>query len=141
MNEQEMREAKVPWFKTEQELIAYIDELVSMQHNYGTCVYAASMASTATFRYISGKLGMTGFQAGCADLDIIRRTRGLERFILIDIENALYPQYDLHNQLTQSLEKAKPWLKEKAIENLEGLRNDVPAASSVVEHWRKLAYE
>jgi len=93
-SEQEMRNADVPWFDTKEELVEYITALESMSHDYGTAVYAVSMATVAMFNYMARKLGITGFQAGCADLDVIRRTRHLEDgFRLIDYNRLLYPQY------------------------------------------------
>ena len=88
--EQAMRETKAPWPKTPEELAAYVQSLVDGPHTYGTCCYAASLASTATFNYVCSVLGMTGFQASCADLDMVRRTRSIEGpFMLIKAEDAL----------------------------------------------------
>jgi len=94
MTEEEMREAKVPWFDSIEELTTYIKSLVNRSHTYGTCVYAMSMAAVAAYHYVASKLGTTGFQASCADLDILRRTRGMKYgFRTIDYEKLLYPQY------------------------------------------------
>lgn len=135
--EAEMRDADVPWPKTEAQLAEYIDSLAKRQHDYGTCVYAASMAATAAFHYICGTLGMTGFQAGCADLDILRRTRLIKGpFMLIKGEDALYPQYDLIGRLEESLDEWKPWLKEEAEKRL---RETSMAHPDVLAHWNKLA--
>ena len=92
--EQELRDAKVPWPKTKEELMEYVDSLVERGHEYGTCPYAMSMAAVATFYYVSHKLGATGAQAGWADLDFLKRTRGYDcGFRIIDYSNLLYPQY------------------------------------------------
>lgn len=94
MTEKQMYEAEVPWFSTIGELIDYIAELVEQEHDYGTCIYAMSMAAVAAFYYVSKRLGVTGLQASCADMDILRRTRGLKHgFRIIDYGNLLYPQY------------------------------------------------
>lgn len=94
MTEAKMREADVPWPKSEEELMAYVRGLVDRHHDYGTCVYAMSMAAVATFRYVASALEVTGFQASCADMDILRRTRGLKHgFRLVDYGNLLYPRY------------------------------------------------
>ena len=135
--EAEMREAKVPWPKTKEQLVEYIESLVNRQHDYGTCVYAMSMAAEAAFNYVSGKEGCTGFQASCADLDIIRRTRNIKGpFMLIKGEDALYPQYDLQERLAESMEKWKPWLKEQAVKRLADTGHAHP---NVIAHWKKLA--
>mgnify|MGYP001585299392 CR=1 FL=1 len=92
--EQEMREAEVPPIKVAEELSNYINSLVDREHDYGTCVYAMSMAAVAAFRYVASRLGATGFQASCADLDILERTRSMKMgFRIINYENLLYPQY------------------------------------------------
>lgn len=94
MSEEAMRDATVPTPKTRRELDAYIHGLVDRQHDYGTCVYAMSMAAVAAYNYVAHQLGVTGFQASCADLDILKRTRGMKYgFRLVDYENLLYPQY------------------------------------------------
>lgn len=136
--EAELRDAKVPWPLTSEQLTEYIQSLVNRPHEYGTCVYAMSMAAEAAFNYVSGVLGVTGFQASMADLDFLRRTRGLKGpFLFMKAEDALYPQYDLPGRLEESMEKWKPWLKEEAGKLLASTGGT--AASSVVDHWRKLA--
>lgn len=135
--EKEMRDAVVPWPKTEKQLAEYIESLVDRQHDYVTCVYAMSMAAVAAFQYMCGKMGSTGFQAGCADLDILRRIRGIKGpFMLINGEDALYPQYNLPGRLDEALEKWKPWLKEQAEKKLQ---ESPDAHPNVVEHWKELA--
>jgi hypothetical protein len=51
--ESDMRKAKVPWPQSEEELTEYINSLVYRNHDYGTCVYAMSMAAVAAFQYVS----------------------------------------------------------------------------------------
>lgn len=143
MNEEEMRDAKVPTFQLPHEVMQYMEELVTQDHDYGTCVYAMSMSAVAAFNHVASRLGVTGFQASCADLDIIRRTRRIERFVIIDLENALYPQYDLHKRLDEALEDAKPWLAEKAREALkeEEKYPDSYMHPDVRRHMEELANE
>jgi hypothetical protein len=93
MSEKDMREADVPWPKTLKELTKYVDQLVDRPHDYGTCCYAMSMAAVAAFQYVAHKLGTTGFQTSCADIDILRRTRGFDWGKIINYRNLLYPQY------------------------------------------------
>jgi hypothetical protein len=136
--EAEMREAKVPTPLTKEQLTEYIESLVNRSHDYGTCVYAMSMAATAAFNYMAHQIGSSGFQASCADLDIVRRTRGINGpFMLVDGENALYPQYDLHARLSEAMEEWKPWLKEQAEKRLAETPENINSA--VTEHWKKLA--
>ncbi len=90
--EAQLREADVPWPKTRDELMAYVNSLVERDHDYGTCVYAMSMAATAAFYYVSSRLGVTGFQASCADMDILRRTRGYKMGFRLGTKELLHPQ-------------------------------------------------
>lgn len=136
-DEKAMRESSVPWPKTPEQLSQYIASLVSKEHDYGTCVYAMSMAAVAALNYVAGHLGVTGFQASCADMDIIRRTRHIDGpFMLINGADALYPQYDLPGRLAEAMDKWKPWLKEQAQKNLD---SNTSAHPNVIDHWKKLA--
>lgn len=139
MTEKEMRESKVPTPSNPNDLREYIDGLVKQDHDYGTCVYAMSMAAVAAFNFVASKLGVTGFQASCADMDILRRTRSMEGpFILLKGEDALFPQYDLPGRLTEAMDKWKPWLKEQADKKLAGV-SEFSVHPDVEAHWRKLA--
>lgn len=137
MTEQEMRETEVPRFDSLEEVAQYIKCLVDRKHDYDTCVYAMSMAAVAAFNYVARQLGVTGFQASCADMDILSRTRRIKVFSIINGEDALYPQYDLHAKLDKFLEDIKPWLKEQAIEKLAKEKDF--AHNAVIAHWEKLA--
>lgn len=137
--EAELRDATVPTPQTQEELDAYIRSLVDRPHDYGTCVYAMSMAAVATYNYVAHKLGVTGFQAGAADMDILRRTRHLERGRILDYNNLLYPQYcdEEHFPSWQVLiQKNKDWLREEAKKRLA--ENGI-ASDGVTRHWKTLA--
>lgn len=136
--ETEMRETKAPWPNTPKQLSEYINSLVDRQHDYGTAAYAMSLAASAAFNYVAHRLGTTGFQSGCADLDFIRRNRHIKGpFMLIKGEDALYPQYDLQERLNESLHEWKPWLKEQAAKNLK--ESGEYCHVDVKRHWEKLA--
>jgi hypothetical protein len=138
MTEQELRETKVPWLKNVKELNTYISGLTNREHDYGTCVYAMSMAALATFYYVSSKLGVTGFQASCADLDFLSRSRGYKHGCAItDYNNLLYPQYEgripgfwtlIEENIIYFRKEAKKLLLEHPEANF-----------NVKKHWRKLA--
>lgn len=139
MNEQEMRNAEVLTPKSLQELANYIETLQGHEHDYGTCVYAMSMAATAAFNYMASALGVTGFQASCADLDIIRRTRHMEGpFILLKAEDMVYPQYDLHKKLDEFMIESAPWVKEQASIKLRDTNKEF-THPDVIAHWESLA--
>jgi hypothetical protein len=135
--EAEMREEEVPMFNELEELDEYIKSLVDRRHDYGTCVYAMSLAAVASFNFVAHKLGVTGFQASCADLDIIRRTRRIKGpFILLKGEEMLYPQYNLEEKLREAMDGWKDWLSEQAEQKLsEDLGYVHP---DVIEHWKAL---
>lgn len=136
--EAEMRAEKEPWPETLEELNEYISSLIERTHDYGTCVYAMSLAATATFHHVAKKLGVTGFQASCADLDILRRTRSLDGpFILLKAEDMLYPQYNLPERLHEAMESWKEWAAEECAKKLEKSGDD--AHPDVKAHWERLA--
>jgi hypothetical protein len=138
-DEKTLRESQAPWPKSLDELMAYIKGMVEGPHNYGTCVYAMSLSAVAAFNYVWHELGTTGFQASCADLDILRRTRSLDGpFVLLKAEDALYPQYDLRAKLEECREKWGPWLKEQATKKLAEAG---PVHPDVAAHWVRLAAE
>lgn len=142
--EASMRAETAPTPKTAKELAAYIDSLTAGEHDYGTCVYAMSLAATAAYSYVASKLGVSGMQAECADLDIIRRTRDIAGpFMLIAADDCLYPQYDSPVvKAAEARAKWAPWLKQEAARLLaEKHSPHVPYGISpqVVAHWKKLA--
>ena len=137
----EMRSAKAPTPADTAELASYVDSLIGGEHTYNTCVPAMSLAAVAAYNLVASKLGVSGFQASCADLDILRQTRGLESGIVLNFENALYPQYNLPEQLADSLADSREWLAEKATALLatKDENAEYPAHPDVIAHWRKLA--
>lgn len=122
-NEHEMREASVPTPQTLEDLTTYINGLVNRPHDYGTCVYAVSMAATAAMQYVYDKLGMTGFQTSCADLDIVRRNRHIQGpFAIIKAEDSLFPQYD--KRIKEIQDGWHDWLIEEAKKKIQEHEND-----------------
>ena len=137
MTEKEMREAKVPNIESIKELTKYVDDLVEQNHDYGTCVYAMSMSAVAAFNYVAHKLGVTGSQASCADLDILRRTRRLERFQVFNLGDLLYPQYrDEVKSYDELISDNSEWLSKQAAEKLT---ESPDAHPNVIEHWKRLS--
>ncbi|AMO55571.1 hypothetical protein GZ77_09535 [Endozoicomonas montiporae] len=137
--EQEMQKEKAPTLETMDELTTYINSLTEREHDYGTCVYAMSLAATAAFNHVASKLGITGFQASCADMDIIRRTRHIESpFALITAEKALYPQYDIKSDVDGYLNDWQDWLKKAARDKLKESEKE-SVHTDVWAHWERLA--
>ena len=138
MTEAELRGYKCPTFNSLDELTKFINDLTERKHDYGTCCYAMSLAATASFEYVASKLGVTGFQAGFAGLDIIKRVRNMDGpFMILDAEKTLYPQYDLREQANEwlSSDRLKEWQKEEAMKKLKAK----DACGDVEDHWKKLA--
>jgi len=141
MNELEMSDSEARSPKNIEELTEYIDSLVNQPQSYGTCVYAMSLASVATFNYVADRLGVTGFQASCADLDFIKRVRGLKHgFRIVDYGKLLYPQYyddddsfpTAHQLLMKNLEQ----LQDEALDLIEeDDKSDLKAHLGVRKHW------
>ncbi len=141
--EEQMRDFKVPTFATIEELSDYINGLANRQHDYGTCVYAMSLSATAAFNFIAGKLGVTGFQASCAEMDILSRTRGWKWGKILDYEQLLYPQYcnnEYFPPYTRLIEENKEELAKRAQELID--KNEgagLPISERVMVHWKMLA--
>jgi hypothetical protein len=92
--EEQLRDYKMPFVRTQEDLDKVIATLAVRDHDYGTCAQAMSIAALATFTYLATKLGATSFQAGWAEMDFLRRARRYKfGFRVIDFENLLYPQY------------------------------------------------
>lgn len=138
--EAEMRDEKAPTPADTKELSQYIDGLIDRRHDYGTCVYAMSMAAMAAFNLVAHKLGVTGFQASCADMDILRRTRSIDGpFMLIDLRNHMYPQYDLAGCVRKSIEDNADWFATEAAKKLAEDFGEYLPHPDVLAHWKRLA--
>lgn len=136
--EQEMRDGNVPTFDTLEELNTYITTLETRSHDYATAAYTMSMAATATFNYMAFKLGVTGFQASCADLDVLRRTRNLTcPFKIIKADDMLYPQYDIPADVNKTIEKWEQWAAEAAEKLIAATTYNTHPR--VMKHWQMLA--
>ena len=120
--EEEMHEMKAPWPETPEELVAFITTITDRPHDYGTCVSAMSLAAEAAFNYVASVLAVTGFQASCADLDFLRRTRRIKGpFALIEGEDMMYPQYDIFNKTIQTINNWRPWAAKEAQKRIDEL--------------------
>jgi hypothetical protein len=135
--EHQMREMKCPHINTLKELQDYIEFLVEREHDYGTCVYAMSLASEAAYNYVASNLGVTGFQASCADLDLIRRTRRIKGpFIILKVEDELYPQYNSTERYREFVIDSKDYLIKTSRENLASKDYAHP---NVIARWKYYA--
>lgn len=138
--EKELCEWKCPTPDTLDELRELVAGLLALQHDYRTCVYAMSLAANAAFNHVARKLGVTGFQASCADMDFMRRTRGWKGpAMILDGNDALYPQYDIHGKVREWTERPafRRWLADEARKELASKHEH--AHPDVVAHWERLA--
>lgn len=136
--EKQMSEMKAPKIKSPEELVEYICGLTDRPHDYGTCVYAMSLAAVATLNLVAHKLGVTGFQVSCADLDILRQTRDFNWGCVVNYRNLLYPQYcdtDHFPTCGALFEEHKEKLAKMAGELLVNKQNAHP---NVIAHWEML---
>jgi hypothetical protein len=134
--ESDMAESKAPRCSTAEELKAYIDSLVNGTHSYGTCVYAMSLAAEAAFNFVASQLEVTGAQAGCASLDVLKRLKGIDGpFMIVRGADFLYPQRNPFNQLTEAMDEWRPWLREQAKKNLAEGGQAHPVVQACWEGW------
>jgi len=135
MNEKDLRTFSVPTPKDENELLEIIRSLLDREHTYQSSIYAVSIAAVATFNYMVSKLGISGFQASCADLDFLRRVRDLnDGFLILNFEYLLYPQFcnEEHFPSWRTLiQRNLKHLKKRA----RDLLNNEDAHPSVRRHW------
>jgi hypothetical protein len=127
---------EVLWPETKEMLDDVIKVMTERNHDYGTCVYAMSIAALSTHYYMGQQLGVTGFQASAADLDFVKRSRGLKTGLrLIDYEQYLYPQY---NTLQEVAEQRREFLRSADAKKyvVEKLAANPEAHPDVLAHWK-----
>lgn len=142
------------------QLADLIESLTVFDHDGGDGGYEASAdamwrAAVAAFNYAARRVGATGFQASWAALKFYAEAMNVEGpFTVVQVHDALYPQYDLVDRVRRFIEEQRPWLREQASAKLaEDERrshetfvdddgNERPVLTAhpdVVAHWRKLA--
>jgi hypothetical protein len=134
----DLRAMGVPCPRTMEELTGIIDAMASRNHNYGTCVYAMSISAEAAFNYISHILGVTDFQASCADMDFLRRTRHMPHFQILDLDRLLYPQYrnDFFLSCERLIAENMRWLPSALDAKLSEYKG--PIHRNVINYWLHL---
>lgn len=140
MTEKELQEYEVPSIYSEKELLDFINKMIVCGNSYQTAPYSMALSAYAVFNYVAQKLQVTEYQAEFADLEFIKRTRGMEDgFVIIDYENLLYPQYkDEFNKYSFNnlLKRNLPHLKERAKELLK--KDSGFAHENVIKHWKMI---
>lgn len=139
--EAEMRDHEVPTLKSVDDLVTYINSLLEREHEYGTAVYAMSLAATAAYNFVASKLGVTGAMAGLAALDTLRRLKHIDGpFMVVNGRDMLYPQCWPEQKLYEVLDEWMPWASAEAGKLLEehvktGFAHVHP---NVLQHWKNL---
>jgi hypothetical protein len=126
------------WPKSEQEFIDYMHQCLEGPFDYNTSAEAVVKVTVAAFNYSASQAGLTGFQAGWAQMQFFKTVRSLDLpFGFVDGSKMLYPQYDLMEQVAKWLEEWKPQIAERAKELLEkATGNEHP---DVLARWKELA--
>lgn len=76
-------------------------------------------AAVAAFDYVARKVGATGFQASWAALRFYGEAMHLDGpFMVVQVKDALFPQYDVLGSVARFLEEQRPWLAEQAVAKL-----------------------
>lgn len=154
--------------KTPAELAVAIEVLIASAHGpgvtlgdgYSLCVEAMWRAAYMAHEMVAKKLHVTGFQHDVSSLTVVGALRRIEGpYRLVDLAQALYPQYDLLAETEQFLTgvDVRTWLADKATELLaaagaepefddfvdtDGETHRVRRVDPEVEaHWRKLVAE
>lgn len=126
---------------TRDELIALIDEKVVVtdggEEGYEQAANSLAAVAVAAFNYAASELGVTGFQASWAALRAYADELHITGpFVMLRGENLLYPQYDLHRELDDSIAGWQDWLVEQAQRKLA--EDAEHAAVRVVAHWETI---
>lgn len=122
------------------ELSDFIGSIINgYDHDYGTIVHAIAACGMAAMWAANKEPGacggITGFQASCVDLQILKHMRGLDGpFRIVDFSKMLFPQYK------QNFKNVLPketwnWLQKEAFEKLRIQQDSHP---NVIAHWESI---
>lgn len=124
----------------EEALIVALRERLAKVQNYEDCVDAMAGAALDAFNLVAKALSVTGWQASCAELEFVRRSRGIDGpWGIYAMHDALYPQYDLVGRLEKMrhADTTVKWLGDCA-EYALAVYGPQGAAPRVTAHWIKL---
>lgn len=125
--------------KTIEDLAAFIKNVEeNYNYDYGVAPRSIAQATAAVAWYLTGKMGITGFQAGFVMWDFIKdwQYSGNECGLrIVNYDDMLYPQHDDKFEKTISL---SVWsnLKKQAKKNLEERSEHTHPA--VLAHWQSI---
>lgn len=143
-----------PAVPTREELPAVIDAFIAgvsdpevaygpNKDGYDKCVEAMWRSAYVAHEYVASQLGVTGFQHSMSSLTLLGALNGIDGpYMLVKVENALYPQYDVVARVAEFLnsEDVRKWLVEQAEKKLaeNGAADGRFAVPRVVDHWRAI---
>lgn len=111
-------------------------------YDYGTAPTAVKEVTVAAFNFMASELGITGFQAGFAQMEVIRELLALESgFRIVDYDKLLYPQYT-NARYFPTIEGLleEPRIRKHVRAKAQRLLKEAPtAADKVLAHWKKLS--
>lgn len=141
MNEFEARDyilEKGKNINSSQELAEFIEEVENnFNYGYGTAARSVGAVAACVANYLRNKMGLTGFQTGCAMWEFIQdfiysnNKCGMK---LVDYDEMLYPQYEY--KFCDKIIPKYTWeaLQKQAKENLE----KCSAVPRVIDHWQSI---
>jgi hypothetical protein len=124
------------------QLADLIESLTVFDHDgsgggYEKSAEAMWRAALAAFDYTARRVGATGFQASWSALKFYAEAMNVDGpFMVVKLEDALYPQYDLEGRVRDFIREQRPWLAEQAAQKLAG--DSGHAVDSVRAHWQAL---
>jgi hypothetical protein len=132
--------------RTPAELADQIEALTALDYATGGDTYQQSAdaiweATLVTFKYVAAKVGATTFQESWSALRFYSEARHiLGPFMVVKIEDALYPERNLPATVASFVEEHRPWLAGRATEMLNEQREGLasPAHTDAIAHWQWL---
>jgi hypothetical protein len=132
--------------KTVEELAELIDSFTKCttsnpEDGYQQSADAMWKAAVAAFNFAASEVGATGFQASWAALQFYKEAMHVKGpFMIVKVDDALYPQYDLSGRVENFVGEHREYLREKARDLLEEAeaQEDKYVHPEVLAHWKKL---
>ncbi len=125
--------------KTLEELNTFIKDELDKNHDYNSAVDVMWKVALAAFEFAAAEVGASGFQASCAELMFLAKSRRIEGpFAVIKADDLLYSKYYISNTVADYINEWMPWASEQAKIKLKTNKKE-QVAPKVWEHWQTLA--
>jgi len=143
-HEQEWEEQKIKYNlkytpESTKELAEYMDKILEGGwHGYNESVEDGVKCLMACWNYLMHVQGHSGASASFVGLEFLGLSR-YERspFMIMTLDKALYPQYDLKEQLREFITENSDWLKQEAQEKIKSIDKEFPPHPDVLKRWRE----